>query len=106
MKFLALFLSLIVVVLTVTPCCALEEPDYHVHETRISKTNGCNEQSADCCSTCSPFYVCCSGAGLLFSATLNLHPLFQPELMQHGAGYIPSTLPLVSLAIWQPPQLV
>lgn len=32
-KFIAIFLSVIVLTLTVMPCCALEDSDYHVHDT-------------------------------------------------------------------------
>lgn len=106
MKIIALFLSVIVLILTLVPCCALEGNDGHEHQTVQKEIDHqCTEKDDNCCKDCSPFYVCGTCIGFTFtgfSAFVFIVP-FKPIL--HNTVYLPVELPLVSTPIWQPPKL-
>jgi len=104
-RFLALFLSIIVFTLTLSPCCALEESEGHENESKQEKHHECDKPSDDCCKDCSPFYVC----GTCIGFTLTTHHVVAVNIpikvVKHNTAYLPIKLPLIPLAIWQPPKL-
>jgi len=104
-KFIALFLAFIVVMLTITPCCAVEESEGHTHETMKNEKHQCDEQDGDCYSDCSPFYVCGTCIGFTFTTQQLITFTVQLKPVQHNTAYIPVELLLIPLAIWQPPKL-
>ncbi|PST82723.1 hypothetical protein C7T94_08695 [Pedobacter yulinensis] len=104
-KLFSLLLAFFVLALTVTPCCVPDVPEGDLHETVVMKSKGCNELGGDCCSTCSPFYVCCSGAGLATTAQQSADVFRLPLAVNHRTAYVTPNLPLVPMSIWQPPQL-
>ncbi|TCC82697.1 hypothetical protein [Pedobacter hiemivivus] len=106
MKFLALFLSIVVITLTITPCCALEVAETHAHETAQKENHECNEKSDECCKDCSPFYVCGTCIGFIFTSEQVLTFAIQLKPVQHNTAYIPVGLPIIPTVIWQPPKLV
>ncbi|HKG06684.1 MAG TPA: hypothetical protein VKB19_09520 [Pedobacter sp.] len=105
MKFIALFLVVIVLTLTITPCCALEGTESHAHEMKEKQKHECEEQSDDCCKECSPFYVCGTCIGFTFSAQLYIGFTMVLKPVQHNTAYVPFKLPVIPPAIWQPPKL-
>jgi hypothetical protein len=102
-RFIALFLSFIVFTLTISPCCAIEDSKRHTNESR--QKDECDKQSDDCCKDCSPFYVCGTYIGftLIYQQAVTLNLPIQP--VKHNTAYIPVKLPVIPLAIWQPPKL-
>ncbi|WP_379091392.1 hypothetical protein [Pedobacter sp. UC225_65] len=107
MKSIALLLSIIVLVLTTVPCCALEERDTHAHQKeQKQEQHQCSEQQKDeCCKDCSPFYVC----GTCIGFTPTAQPLFvftvSVKPVQHHTFYLPIELSPIYTLIWQPPKL-
>ncbi|ATP56915.1 hypothetical protein CPT03_10705 [Pedobacter ginsengisoli] len=106
MKFLALFLAIVVITLTITPCCALEGAEIHAHETTQKGKHECNEKSDECCKDCSPFYVCGTCVGFTFASQSLLTFAVQLKPVQHNTAYIPVELPIIPSVIWQPPKLI
>lgn len=99
-KVLAVFLSLFVVFLSTTPCCAVEtDEDVLLKEQYDSCMND------DFCQTCSPFYTCgaCAGFTLVEYSGESLAIYSRP--VQHFSGCLPFSLPMTTASIWQPPQL-
>ncbi len=99
-KVLAVFLSLFVVFLSTTPCCAVEtDEDVLLMEQYDSCMND------DFCQTCSPFYTCgaCAGFTLVEYSGELLAIYSRP--VQHFSGCLPFSLPMTTASIWQPPQL-
>lgn len=105
MKLISLFLCIVVLTLTLVPCCALEENDGHAHQTVQKEQHECNEQDDDCCKDCSPFYVCGTCIGFTFASQATLTFALQVKPVQHNTVYIPIELSTVSTAIWQPPKI-
>jgi len=107
-KFLLLFLCLIVFTLTIVPCCALEESDNSLQKTsaKTEQQHKCTAKDDDCCKDCSPFYVCGTCAG--FTINNYLAPVFTVYFrsVQHESAYLTVELPQISSVIWQPPQSV
>lgn len=102
-KFIALFLSIIVVSLTAMPCCTLEERQSHAHE--ITQKHECSEQDDDCCKDCSPFYVCGTCIGFTFTTQQVVSFAIPLKPVQHNTIYIPVELQAIPVSIWQPPKL-
>ncbi|MES2416684.1 MAG: hypothetical protein V4541_00775 [Bacteroidota bacterium] len=105
MKTIALFLSLMVVVLSITPCCAIED---HLQQTRLEKQLATEKNPSDNCFIgCSPFYTCgtCSGLTVILfvgvtSPTLSIAPItFNNDYFQPYADGADRN-------IWQPPKLL
>jgi len=104
-KFIALFLAIIVVTLTITPCCAMEVAESHAHEIVQKEKNEASERSNDCCKDCSPFYVCGICIGFTFAAQQAIKFNLPIKTVKHNTAYIPIELNQIPLAIWQPPKL-
>jgi len=104
-KFIAFFLSVIVLTLTVMPCCALEESESHAHKTKQKENHECDHNGDDCCKDCSPFYVCGTCIGFTFTSQSVLTFAIQIKPVQHNTAYIPVELPTNPMVIWQPPKL-
>jgi hypothetical protein len=105
-KIFALLLAMVVLTLTVTPCCALEERQAHT-ESREKKEQHHNspEKDDDCCKDCSPFYVCGTCAGFTFSGhSLTTFTIYlKPEI--HRSTYLMIELRQILTSIWQPPKI-
>ena len=104
-KFIALFLSVIVVALTVMPCCASEDTKHQAHEVAQMGKHEFDRQLDDCCKDCSPFYVCGTCIGFTFTTQETVILIIPAKPVKHNTAYIPVHLPLIPLAIWQPPKL-
>jgi len=104
-KFIALILSVIVLVLTATPCCAFDGSERHLHQTVQTEKHASGEQDDDCCKDCSPFYVCGTCIGFTVARQQVITFAIQPKRVQHVTVYIPVRLPSVPITIWQPPKL-
>jgi hypothetical protein len=104
-RFIALFLSIIVFTLTISPCCALGDSKRPAEESTLKEQKECDKQSGDCNKGCSPFYVCgtCTGFTLTKQHVVTL--TIPIQTVKHDTAYIPFKLPLIPLAIWQPPKL-
>ena len=105
MKFIALFLSIIVLALTINPCCALEGTEAHGHETMQKDKHECGEKADDCCKDCSPFYVCGTCIGFTLSVQKSISFAIPLSAVKHNTLYIPTALTLVPFSVWQPPKL-
>ncbi|MDX3917439.1 MULTISPECIES: DUF6660 family protein [Olivibacter] len=105
MKFVSLFLAIIVVVLSVAPCCALEGADSCAHETTQKEKHVCDGQSDDSCKDCSPFYLCGTCIGFTFTTQQAVTFAIPIKPVKHNTAYITAGLPLIALSIWQPPKL-
>jgi len=103
-KFLALFLFMVVLTLTVMPCCASEAKEVHLHEIAKKEKHECADKDDDCCKKCSPFYVCdtCIGFTTTNLSILKFVVHFRP--VQHNTIYIPVKISDISTPIWQPPK--
>jgi len=99
MKFASFVLAVMVLMLSVAPCC---------------KNNCCiddkTEQKAapqdnNCKGNCSPFFACgsCSGFSINFTFAEIKKPLLQPATQR--LVFRVDQLPTISLPVWQPPQL-
>jgi hypothetical protein len=97
---------MVVLTLTITPCCALEEHQAHT-ESREKKepSHNCPEKNDDCCKDCSPFYVCGTCAGFTFSgySLITFTTYLKPEI--HRSTYLMIELRQVLTSIWQPPKI-
>ncbi|MBB5647082.1 DUF6660 family protein [Pedobacter cryoconitis] len=102
MKFLTLLLSLIVLTLTIVPCCALEKD---ADQLSLKALQQHTQKDEDCCKDCSPFYVCGTCVG--FTINNFLSPTFTIYLrpVKHDSAYLTVELPQIPVVIWQPPQL-
>ena len=94
MKFFALLLSLYVLFLTVTPCCAGDA---------CSETSA-TEQTTDGCDCCSPFFACgtCSGftfAAVIVSLKIPEHPV--RAAFGEKAQFLDDG---IATSFWQPPK--
>ncbi|WP_367868348.1 DUF6660 family protein [Pedobacter sp. WC2423] len=102
-KFLTLLLSLIVLTLTIVPCCAVEKED--CTEQISVKTAQQTEKNEDCCKDCSPFYVCGTCVGFTISNSLAPTFVIYLRAVKHDSIYLTVELPQIHAVIWQPPQL-
>ncbi|MES2389395.1 MAG: DUF6660 family protein [Bacteroidota bacterium] len=108
MKFLCLILSLLVVLLSVRPCCAedncMEDTIERAEQCSKSPNEGEHEKQ---CRDCSPFFSCGSCTGFIpaqpFTLTLQLQIEEVPFIIY--TSYQQPDLKDVTLAIWQPPKL-
>ena len=105
-KSLSLFLAVVVFMLTITPCCALEGSEANVHEITQKEKHECNEKSDDCCKDCSPFSVCgtCVGFTSISPQTMVAF-VIAVKPISHNTVYISVALPVIPVAIWQPPKI-
>ncbi|RYZ19859.1 MAG: hypothetical protein EOO10_23860 [Chitinophagaceae bacterium] len=105
MKKLAVILSLVVFVLSIAPCCALDDHFRQAEASKTFKTNS-NTQSEDCCLDCSPFYTCGTCGGFMISS---LTGFTAPPPTLLAAAFNPNHLQAfaegVAQNIWQPPKL-
>jgi len=105
-KLIALFLSIIVLTLTLVPCCALAEDEAHIHQTIQKEVDHhCAENEDSCCKDCSPFYVCGTCIGFTFTGFSAFTFAVPFKAVQHNMFYLSVELPLISTPIWQPPKL-
>jgi len=105
-KAIALFLFIVVLSLTVMPCCAVKETVRHTAEAANLQKHDCNEeQPDDCCKDCSPFYVCGTCVGFVFFMQQTIIFALPVIPLKHSAFYIPVKLNHIPTAIWQPPKL-
>jgi hypothetical protein len=105
-KLIALLLSVVVLTLTLVPCCALENSDAHASYTKQKATaHKCTEEDDDCCKNCSPFYTCgtCPGFTVANAQVLLLVSVTKP--VQHNSVYFYNPPAEVPSSIWQPPKL-
>lgn len=105
MKSIALLLSFIVLMLTATPCCAFEAEGDHGQDSLQKEKHADDQQSGDCCKDCSPFYVCGTCIGFTFNTQQAITFTVMLKTVMHNTAYVPVELPLIPLAIWQPPKL-
>ncbi|WP_146610786.1 DUF6660 family protein [Pedobacter cryoconitis] len=105
MKFIALLLSVMALLLTVIPCCELEAKENHTHQIEQKKVRVHNETDDNCCKDCSPFYVCGTCTGFAFTGEFVWTYTFLSVPFQHNTIYIPFKLTNPSVLIWQPPKL-
>jgi hypothetical protein len=104
-KFIALFLAIIVVTLTITPCCAFEGTESHADEIVQKEKHECSERSNDCCKDCSPFYGCGICIGFTFATQQAVNFNLPIKSVKHNTAYISVELNQIPLTIWQPPKL-
>lgn len=101
-KWLSLLMSVIVIMLSVRPCCADSERDMAglgIH--------GCSGTGTSDDGPCSPFYTCgnCVNSVVLKASEVPLLPRVQ-TLKTIYPPYTRSFPSAICLSIWQPPQLV
>jgi hypothetical protein len=105
-KFIAIIFSVIVLALTIVPCCAVGENVSHIPPSlQYEQHQEAEHQGDDQCKGCSPFYVCGSCAG--FTVT-NLFALqFTPHTgyIRHESLYLSADPGENFASIWQPPKL-
>jgi hypothetical protein len=104
MKAIVLLLSLIVLTLTVTPCCAFENEEECALEQK--QANEKQTQKDDCCKDCSPFYTCGTCVGFVL-ATNQVVEMIKPEvkLPIYTSVYLTPEIGEFYPAVWQPPKL-
>lgn len=98
-------MSIIVLTLTITPCCSMGGTESYEHETVHKDKHECGEQDDDCCKDCSPFYVCGTCIGFTFNTQRPINFTVVVRPVKHDTAYILTELPLNPLSIWQPPKL-
>ena len=104
-KPLAFILSLIVIVLSVAPCCALTE---HIKEAeeKIVPENQNPDQDEDCCQDCSPFYRCGTCGGFMATSLISFNtPASTLIPTSFNNAYFQSFADGIDQNIWQPPKL-
>jgi hypothetical protein len=104
-KFLVVFLSKVVLALSLMPCCALKKGETHVEEIVHKKDNPCDKDADDHCNDCSPFYAC--GACVGFATVINPILAFDLhiKLGHHTTPYVQNEVLFIGSSIWQPPKL-
>lgn len=102
---MAFILSLVVLALSIAPCCALGNEEKPTKaQTTVKQQN--EAQDEDCCHDCAPFYTCGTCAGFIvmpltcFNApsSMLIAQLFNPS-------YLQSFTAVITQNIWQPPKL-
>jgi hypothetical protein len=105
-KFISLFLCLLVFTLTAVPCCALERSDAGVQQMPAKEEqHKCTEKDDDCCKDCSPFYVCGTCVGFTINSYLAPAFIVYFRTVKHESIYLIIELLQNHSVIWQPPQL-
>ncbi|MBN8836209.1 MAG: hypothetical protein J0I09_03040 [Sphingobacteriia bacterium] len=105
MKFSALILSFIVLVLSCMPCrddVALAAGKNKIEFAKSSNSQQENHKA----DACSPFCICSCCTGVNFSFTQLSVDNIVLYNTKHISAFIPSSVRKVALPIWQPPQLV
>lgn len=105
MKVIALFLSIIVITLTVTPCCAFENEEACALEKKEAG-NQKQHQTDDCCKDCSPFYTCGTCIGFVVANKLVI-TVVKPEVspIAYSNSYFSQEINGFYTSVWQPPKL-
>ncbi|RYU91433.1 hypothetical protein EWM62_05690 [Mucilaginibacter terrigena] len=100
MKFLCILFSLVVVFLSVKPCCTDSDCD------AIVKTEQGGNNKAKDCAGCSPFFSCGTCAGFTVTQTITANLLISPAKTRPTfTPYHQPDVKEITLSIWQPPQL-
>ncbi|HTM98241.1 MAG TPA: DUF6660 family protein [Pedobacter sp.] len=103
MKKLAYLLSLVVMILSIAPCCALED-----HSKQTKTAVGLKKQTSpteDCCQDCSPFYTCGGCSGFMTSPLIGFSIQLQAVIPAHfNNAYLQSFADGIRPNIWQPPK--
>lgn len=102
MKFLAIILSIYVLVLTILPC--VDVPiDNLLHKTELAKAS--SDKHTDEADHCSPFCTCqCCASPMVFHG-LSFELKFHAELQQRIYSYTDAYVSSHFRAIWQPPKI-
>jgi hypothetical protein len=115
MKFLSIFLAVLTLSLSSSPCCV---PDLSIHEleavSSVEESSCCathdeeseGEESEAGCNNCSPFYTCgmCSGCTLSNFETFSiLSAYFENQYSSLNASKFDSEY---QQALWQPPKFI
>ena len=104
MKFSALILSFIVLVMSCMPC--RDDVVVRSGKNKIELAKSSNSQQENHNSdACSPFCICscCVGVNFYFTQFSGDNIVFYNT--EHISAFIPSSVRKVALPIWQPPQL-
>ncbi|MGF1924536.1 MAG: DUF6660 family protein [Bacteroidia bacterium] len=105
MKTLALILSLLVLVLSVVPCCELARA-FELNEAKILEDKQHPDAEESCYDECSPFYTCSACGGVMLTQLAHFSspaPTLIPPSFKHK--YFPSFTDDIDQNIWQPPKL-
>jgi len=99
MKFGGFILALMVLALSLSPCCGISDGCDDQTEQGSDSHNKC------CTANCSPFFACgsCSGFSVNSQST-DLIVSLPFSSTPHQAHYV-ANLAHLSLPVWQPPQL-
>ncbi|MES2426247.1 MAG: hypothetical protein V4560_04710 [Bacteroidota bacterium] len=97
MKFLCVLFSLMVMLLTVRPCCA----DNCAAKTTAGKSASKEKE----CAGCSPFFSCGSCTGFIVTGNMPVISIPGPDAVVHFNAYRTLYIKEISSPIWQPPQL-
>ncbi|WP_369414058.1 DUF6660 family protein [Desertivirga xinjiangensis] len=106
MKWISFIISVYVLLLAVSPCCATEHLNASGDECLIE------QREADCskdpdCKGCSPFFSCSSCSGfMIYCSVVFVKPVVSFSSSKKYSLYTYFCLQDICLPIWQPPRLV
>lgn len=104
MKFAGYILSFYILLLSVVPCCALD--DCPQDEAGTEQNSGHETGDDDDCKSCSPFFNCEGCATAIVSLETISFEAIDPVVPKVYTGFIASYIPIVHYDFWQPPKLV
>ncbi len=95
MKFLAIIFSVLVLVLTVVPCCAYDNCEKEIAH---------NDSGTKSEIPCSPFVHCSCSSGINISPSFEIAFVQQIQLVKKETQYIQIFTSGYFSSIWQPPK--
>ena len=101
MRFFAIILSVIVLVLAVVPCCSYDNCG---DELETERAQGSDDEGSE--MPCSPFVSCTSCSGICITPQIKLSFVPVATLENSFISYNQFFISFYSPKIWQPPKLV
>lgn len=100
MKFAGYIYSFYLIVLSVVPCCSLDDCDNEITEQGVS-----HESQEGDCGGCSPFFSCEGCAATTVTVEPVCFEITPAQCIIVYTGYIQNPLPDIDYDFWQPPKI-